>query len=263
MFKQLRIAILVYILLFVAAGNYLASRRSTDWDSALWVDVYPINAEGTPTAAAFIDMLTPDSVQAIEDFFAEQAQDYGLQLKRPFELDLAPPLTESPPEMPMESTWLGAIVWSLKMRWFVLRLNWQSARPSPDVVLFARYHDPETTTVIERSGALRKGLIANVNLFADRRLEGSNAVVTAHELLHTVGASDKYEPSTNQPLFPQGYAEPERKPLHPQRKAELMAGRIALSSTNAAVPTSLAQVLIGPGTAAEIGWIDPASLAAH
>ena len=261
MFKQIRIAVLIYILLFVAAANYLASRRSTDWDSSLWVDVYPINAEGTPTTAAFIDTLTPDSFRDIEVFFAEQARHYSLKLDQPFELDLAPALTDQPPEMPKQSSWLGAVLWSLKMRWFVWRLNWRSPRPSPDIVLFARYHDPETTTVIERSGALRKGLIANVNLFADRRLEGSNAVVTAHELLHTVGASDKYDPGTNQPLYPLGYAEPERKPLHPQRKAELMAGRIALSPTEAEMPTSLDQVLIGPGTAAEIGWIDPASLA--
>jgi hypothetical protein len=58
----------------------------------------------------------------------------------------------------------------------------------------------------------------------------------------------------NQPLYPIGYAEPDLKPQLPQRAAELMAGRIPLSPTEAETPESLRQVVVGPLTAAEIGW---------
>jgi hypothetical protein len=76
----------------------------------------------------------------------------------------------------------------------------------------------------------------------------------AHEVLHTLGATDKYDPVTNMPIFPFGYAEPDRAPLHPQDKAELMGGRVPRSPREAEIPRDLSQVVIGPATALEIGW---------
>jgi hypothetical protein len=73
--------------------------------------------------------------------------------------------------------------------------------------------------------------------------------------LHTLGATDKYEPATNQPLFPDGYAEPEAAPLHPQKRAEIMGGRIPISTTRADTPSSLKRVVIGAKTAREINWL--------
>jgi hypothetical protein len=49
-----------------------------------------------------------------------------------------------------------------------------------------------------------------------------------------------------------GYAEPERTPLYPQRYAEIMGGRIALSNDDAMIPKSLKYVVIGDDTATEI-----------
>jgi hypothetical protein len=73
-------------------------------------------------------------------------------------------------------------------------------------------------------------------------------------MMHTVGASDKYDPSTTLPLLPDGLADPDANPVYPQRKAEIMAGRIAISPTTAEIPSSLKRVLVGPKTAAEISW---------
>jgi hypothetical protein len=101
---------------------------------------------------------------------------------------------------------------------------------------------------------MQKGLYAVVNVFADKRMAGSNDVITAHELLHTLGSIDKYDLSNSQPLYPAGYAEPDLKPLLPQEAAELMGGRIPISQTESETPESLGQVVVGPLTAAEIGW---------
>ena len=76
----------------------------------------------------------------------------------------------------------------------------------------------------------------------------------AHELLHTLRATDKYSFATNTPSFPDGYAAPEARPLLPQTKAELMAGRIPLDAQRAEMPSDLKQVVIGAATAREIGW---------
>ena len=47
-----------------------------------------------------------------------------------------------------------------------------------------------------------------VNAFADNVLEEKN-VVLVHEILHTLGATDKYDSKTSSPLYPDGYADPE------------------------------------------------------
>ena len=75
-----------------------------------------------------------------------------------------------------------------------------------------------------------------------------------HEILHTVGATDKYDHNNN-PIYPEGYAKPGQKPLYPQRYAEIMAGRIALSEQKAKIPTSLKLTVVGEKTAKEINWI--------
>ena len=97
--------------------------------------------------------------------------------------------------------------------------------------------------------------MAVAHLFADRRMRGPNQVVLTHELLHTLGATDKYQPGTNLPRFPEGYGEPNAEPLYPQQRAELMGGRIAIAADYAEIPPDLGRVVVGPLTAAEIGWL--------
>lgn len=256
MLKHLRIAILLYILLFVALGQFLDGRRSTDWNNALWVDIYLVNARGSVETADYLDSLDPDAFSGIEAFLAAEAARYGLGLAEPFRIRIAGRVDQPPPSVPENGGWLAIAGWSLRMRWFVTRLHWTSDTPTPDITLFALYENGDQGGALDRSTALRKGMIAVARLFAQRRMHGSNQMIIAHELLHTLGASDKYDLASGQPLWPQGYAAPDSKPRHPQQRAELMAGRIPLGPDSAVVPASLAEVLIGPATAVEIGWLD-------
>jgi hypothetical protein len=73
--------------------------------------------------------------------------------------------------------------------------------------------------------------------------------------MHTLGATDRYEPGTNRPLYPEGFADPDAVPLYPQSRAEIMAGRIPVSETAAEIPTGMHEVMIGTKTAREINWI--------
>ena len=98
-------------------------------------------------------------------------------------------------------------------------------------------------------------MIAVTNLFASRDARGSNQVVLAHELLHTLGATDKYSRASNFPEFPEGFAEPNLNPRLPQKKAELMAGTNPARRRHAAMPESLRNVVVGRLTAEEIGWL--------
>jgi hypothetical protein len=85
-------------------------------------------------------------------------------------------------------------------------------------------------------------------------MAGRNNIVITHELLHTVGASDKYDLGSGAPVFPNGYADRDQDPLYPQQHAEVMAGRRALSAYQWDMPRTLAGVVVGPETALEIRW---------
>jgi hypothetical protein len=126
---------------------------------------------------------------------------------------------------------------------------------SPDVRLFVIYYDPKRNDTLEHSLGLEKGRIGVVNAFASSTLAGSNNVVIAHELLHTLGATDKYDARTAQPRFPDGYARPDAKPRYPQRFAEIMGGRIPISASESAIAPSLNATVVGEATAREINWL--------
>jgi hypothetical protein len=254
MLKKIRVIVLLYVLVFVAVGHYLAGARLARWERPLWVDIYPVAGDASPVTAGFVADLDPGEFKTVADFFNREARGYGLDLAEPFLFELAPPLTEPVPALPTTDSMLDAVVWSLRMRWLTTVLSWRSDRPTADIVVFAVYHDAASTPVIERSGALRKGMAVVANVFADRAASGANAVVIAHELLHTLGAADKYEPRSGLPSYPDGYAEPDAIPRFPQSRAELMAGRIPLDADQAAIPESLRRVVVGPVTAAEIRW---------
>jgi len=51
-----------------------------------------------------------------------------------------------------------------------------------------------------------------------------------------------------------GFGDPSQQPRYPQSRAELMAGRRAVSETEAETPLSLREVVVGPATAKEIRW---------
>jgi hypothetical protein len=253
MWKRLRIAVLLLILLFVALNTYFDRVYSTDWNIPLRIAAFPINADGSTVTASFIGQQSADSLQRIETFFEQEAQHYGLQMQRPIRLTLAPPLSEAPPELDPGGGAFSAILWSLRIRYWAWRVD-APPGPAPDIKLFVLYHDPAISPALPHSLGLQKGLLGVVHVFADAGMKGSNDTVIAHELLHTLGATDKYDVASNQPIHPDGFAEPQREPLYPQSFAELMAGRIPVSSTQAQTPQSLQQVLIGPKTASEIGW---------
>lgn len=205
--------------------------------------------------ARYVASLTPTGFASIERFFDEEARRYGKDIARPVEIAIAPPLAELPPQPRRGGTALESLAWSLRMRYWAWR---HDAVPGmkPQVRLFVLFFDPATHASLPHSVGIDRGMIGLINAYASRAMAGSNAVIITHELLHTLGATDKYAPASGLPIFPHGYAEPERSPRHPQAFAEIMGGRIALSETRAEIPDSLDQAVIGAVTAGEIGWAE-------
>ena len=258
MLRLLRISALLYLLAFVAVGTWVTSHESTDWDIPLRVHVYAVAGDASATTAAAVERLATQDFVGIERFFASEAERYGLVLDLPFSFHVPAAAVGPLPPLPAPDSRLGTVLWSLEMRWLATRLRWRSSDPLvPDITLFVVYHDGATQAVLDRSTALRKGLIAIANVFAAPESHERNEIVIAHELLHTLGATDKYSPSTHLPIHPEGFAEPTARPRYPQLRAELMAGRRAIDAHTAAMPDGLTEVVVGPATAAEIGWPMP------
>lgn len=256
MFKAIRIGILLFILGFVALSSWLTQARSTDWNNSLWVKIYPINADGSQVSQKYIDKLKVEHFAGIEAFVAAEVSRYGKDLAQPLRIELGEPITEQPPQIEAADSMLDVMLWSLKMRWWAANTAGEQDSIEPDVRVFVRYHKPRETLILENSVGLQKGMIGIVNAYASRRQRGINNVIIAHEFLHTLGATDKYDSSTGQPSFPDGLAEPERQPLYPQKNAEIMGGRIALAQDDAVVPKNLTYAIIGPLTASEINLTD-------
>jgi hypothetical protein len=254
MYRKLRIAVLLFVLVSVAHTAWIARGRTADWKYSVRVAIYPIASDNSTTTAAYIQQLRVESLQPIAVFMKGEALRHGLALDAPVDMYLAPPLSTTPPPPPVGGNVVDIMLWSLNLRYWAWR-NDNFKRPKPDVRLFVNFFDPARASRLPHSTGLQKGHIGVVNAFASVEQEGPNTVVLAHELLHTLGATDKYDFANNQPRHPDGYAEPASDPLLPQRRAEIMAGRIPVSSGEAEIPASLAVCVIGPLTAREINWL--------
>jgi hypothetical protein len=253
--KTIRVTILLLVLIWAAAHTWLDQVMSTRWKETLWVGVFPVNADGSATSQKYIDGLDDKQFEDIQAFFDREAHRYRKGLTDPVRVTVYPALKQVPPELGRDAGLLGVMAWSLKLRWFAWRNLDFGGRAPPRIRMLVLFHDPSTLSSVPDSHGLQKGLLGVVHAFAIPNMNGSNNVVLAHEMLHTLGATDKYDPGTDQPLVPSGLGDPEQRPLYPQENAEIMAGRLAVSPQQADMPASLAGVVVGRATAAEIRWV--------
>jgi len=252
-FKTVRVTVLLVILVAVGANAWLSKQRATDWQHPLRIVIYPINGDGSAVANDYIRSLNAADFTPIERFFRREMRRYGIENEFPLSIQVAPTVSSLPPPLPADQGVLKVMLWSLQLRLWAFRVD-DYQGPTPEVRLFVQYFDPERVKRLDHSLGLEKGMIGVIKAFASTKLAARNNVVITHELLHTLGATDKYDLRTNQPRFPDGYADPQWKPLYPQRRAEIMAGRIPRSPAEAVIPHGLDETIVGPATAGEIRW---------
>lgn len=255
MWRNLRIGILLLILAIAAWNNWYDRLSTTDWDETLTVGIFPIDETDDQTTRAYIAGLDDSDIADVEAFLNEEAASYGIGIVRPVSVQMFRRVAESPPERDADSGILGNMWWSVRMRAYARRAALSTGQDMPQIRIFVLFHNPEFAQEVPHSVGLQKGLVGVVHAFADRKLQGSNNVVIAHEILHTLGASDKYDMATLAPLYPTGYAQPDRNPLVPQEFAEVMAGRYPIGPGELEMPASLDEVVVGAATATEIRWL--------
>ncbi len=256
MFKKIRIAVLLFVLFIVGMNTWRSQSQAVAWEHPLHAVVFPINGDGSDVSSRYIAGLSAESFRGVDDFFATEAKRYGVTLKYdqpPLRVALAPEVKSTPPAPPQSGNVLSVVAWSLRLRYWAWKHGDTDGMPA-QIRVFVVFHDPAAHPRLAHSIGLEKGLIGVVNAFAAPEMAGQNSVVIAHEVLHTIGARDKYDPTNNQPLYPDGFAAPAQLPRYPQTAAEIMGGRIPLSESAAEIPESLQQTVVGERTALEIGW---------
>jgi len=251
--KTLRVAALLLILVLVALTTWQDRYRSTRWREPLFVAIYPIADDESPVTRRYVASLDGRDFKAIDRFFVRGAARYHLRTDEPFRSRLRPALEDRPPQRAASAGSVATGFWSLKLRYWAWRASRHAHEPE-DVRMFVLYHDPAVTRTVPHSLGLTKGLIGVVYAFAAPEMTAENNVVIAHELLHTVGATDKYDPADDAPRFPDGFGDPGQTPLFPQKYAELMAGRRMLARDRWEQVSNLDEVVVGAATALEIRW---------
>lgn len=221
----------------------------------LQVVIYPMNGDNnSPVVDEYINNLTESVFLPIDEFMQRQSLPYQFIIHSPTETHLGAVMKLLPPASPRLDTNIFTIIgWSIKLRYWAYQNTPDSLSNMHRIRVFVYYHEPVNGRHLEHSLGLDKGLIAVVHAFAAESHDEQNNVVIAHELLHTVGATDKYA-ANSQPIFPIGYADPNQSPLYPQTRAEIMAIGIPKTAAQSQMATHLNNCVVGEQTAKEINW---------
>lgn len=254
-FKNFRILLLIAVLAAVALYSKDQRLVTQGWYKPLNVVIFPINADNSPEVNRYIESLSTEDFTSIDEFIIRESEKYDIATSTPTITTLGKTVKSLPPKPPgSDANAISIMIWSLKLRWW-------SSKNTPDdqsnkyrVRIYVLFHETVVDKKLEHSLGLKKGLLGIVHAFASKKQAKQNNVVIAHELLHTVGATDKYDQFGN-PIDPDGLAEPNRSPTYPQRRAEIMAGTVALSTTSSKMANSLKKCVVGNKTALEIGWL--------
>jgi hypothetical protein len=260
-FFFVRVSVLLFILLVVVlyAVRDLRSRRARkDWDHTLDVAIVLVHVEGRAQVDDEATAALHARITGLEDRLEAEARRHGHAGPKPFRLKLFGPVIASmPPPSPASDGVMDLVRQALDSRAWCAAVD-PRAGVVPDhwdtrIYVVARKPASETRSFVEGQSE-QGGRIGMVDVELDASMADLTLFVTAHELMHTLGASDKYDVAGHA-VIPAGLAEPERTPRYPQRFAEVMARNRPLSETNETLITSLDELAVGPATAREIGWL--------
>jgi hypothetical protein len=256
-FFRVRVTILLVVLalvLLVAWRDVRRRRGRTSWDRPLAIAIVlvrrtPLDADAV---AAFADR-----VPALDDRLADERRRYTPSALRPFVLTFVGPVDDAdPPPKPAGETLIDAALQTWRLwRWTSAvdgRTGLDPGAYDSRIYVSARAPQDREREIVEGESQ-EGGRLGTVEVELDASMADFALFVAAHELFHTLGATDKYD-AAGHTLAPAGFAEPDRAPLLPQQFVEIMAENRPLAPGLEVPPQSLDELAVGPVTAAEIGW---------
>lgn len=256
-FRRVRITLLATLLAVVLAyalKDGIRRRARTSWKRPL--EIALVVAERGAVAPSSIAALR-QRVGDLERRLAEERERYGSG-QPPFRFQLYGPVpVASAPPTPASDGLVDLVVQAYRSWRYFGAID--SAADVPSSAFDSRIYLVVRTPADARRKAVEGqseegGRIGSVEVELDETMTDFALFVAAHELFHTLGASDKYD-ERGFARVPDGLGEPERKPLYPQAAAEVMARNVALGPGNERPPDTLDELRVGPATAREIRWL--------
>jgi hypothetical protein len=258
-FFRLRVSLLLAILSLVALRggiDWYERRVRTSWHRPLSVALVLVER----------DVIEPSTLALVHDRARELEQRLAIEYRRHAGREFAPvsfvvttavKIDQPPPKM-REQTVLG-LVSSTYDRWRWTRDIDALAGVDPSAydarVYLVMKQARQDLAFVEGDSELG-GRVAVAQVDIEPAMVDLSLFVVAHELMHTLGASDKYD-TEGRAVYPSGFAEPTRFRLYPQPGAEVMARNVPVAARSERPPNTLDELFVGETTAREIGWRSP------
>lgn len=260
LFFRIRVAFLLvvlFVVVLVAIADWRRRRARNEWRTPLDVAVVLVapNADDRTPEEAALEAFR-ERATALEDRLAAEFVRYRPISMRPFRLRVVGPvpLAATVPRMGEGAIELAKHTLELS-RWthdIDERAGVISDHYDARIYVVARRPSTEERAFVEGESQ-KNGRIGVVEVELDASMVDFALIVVAHELMHTLGASDKYD-ADGHTHIPEGLAEPNLTPLYPQRFAEVMSRNRPVAAGREVVPTSIDELAVGLATAYEIGW---------
>jgi hypothetical protein len=257
-FFRVRVGVLLAILLGVVLFAWRDVRRRhgrTTWDRPLDVALVILrDGPVDPDAVAAMRARLP----ALSDRLGAEMHRHGAAGTRPFFFTLHGPVdVTAPPPLRADDGFADAVQRTLALRAYLADVDGRAGVDSGayDARIYVVVRPPVSRDRMGIEGASEDGgHVGSVQVELDASMVDFALFVATHELLHTLGATDKYD-ATGHALDPDGLAEPALSPRYPQRLVEVMARSRPLGGGLEVPPESLDELSVGAKTAQEIGWL--------
>lgn len=253
--KRLRILALIVVLACVvlyAVRDYRSRTARNNWDHTLEVAIVLVD-DGTVDRVA-VEMLK-NRTQALAERLTLEAHRYAPEVPAPFHFTVkGPVLGAKAPPAPVSPGFFSNMQYAWDLHKYTGAVD-TLATLDPDVYdsrVYVSLRNGNHGSAVE-GASQANGRVGTVDAELDRSMIDTTLFVIAHELFHTLGASDKYD-DKGHCRIPEGLAEPDRMPLYPQAFAELMARNRAVGLGEETIPVSLDELAVGLKTAQEIRW---------
>ena len=253
--KRLRVVALLVVLACVslyAISDYRSRIARNNWDHTLEIAIVLVD-DGTVDRVA-VEMLRQRS-QGLADRLTLEAHRYAPDIPAPFHFTVkGPVLGAKAPPPPLAPGFFSNMQYAWNLRRYTGAIDALAVVDADvyDSRIYVSLRNGSRGNSVE-GASQANGRVGTVDVELDRGMVDTTLFVIAHELFHTLGATDKYD-DKGHCLVPDGLAEPDRAPLYPQAFAELMARNRAIGLGEESVPASLDELAVGLKTAQEVRW---------
>lgn len=252
---SLLLTILAGVVLWAGADHYQRHSR-TSWQRPVKVALVLVERE--PINPSTIALLT-DRVSQLEERLTSEYRRHNDRDFAPFALEVKGPVeAKEAPRQGQGQGWFR-LCWETYRRWTWTRDVDARAKVDGgayDARIYLVMKPARGGVAFVEGESEFEGRVGVARADIDPEMIDFALFVAAHELMHTLGASDKYD-AEGRAVFPDGFAEPHRQPLYPQPGAEIMARNLVLAPNAERPPSTLGELLVGNRTAREIGWRRP------